>query len=174
MQKEDCYYLGKITKKHGFKGNLILHLDTDEPESYTDMESVFIEKDGILVPFFFEFIGPHTSSKLLAKFEDIGPDEAERLVNKSLYLPLNELPELEGTEFYFHEIIGFTIIDQQKGEVGKVKSVNDNGVQAILNIDAHGKEVLIPIINDWILQINRAEKFIKLQTPEGLIDLYLE
>lgn len=174
MQKKDCYYLGKITKKHGFKGNLILHLDTDEPESYIDMESVFIEKDGILVPFFFEFIGPHTSGKLLAKFEDIGAEEAERLVNKSLYLPLAELPALEGTEFYFHEIIGFTIIDDVKGEVGIVKSVNDNGVQAILIIDANGKEVLIPIINEWIHEVNRQEKFIKLETPEGLIDLYMD
>ena len=55
MRKEDCYYLGKITKTHGFKGNLILHLDTDEPELYENLESVFIERDGMLVPFFFEF-----------------------------------------------------------------------------------------------------------------------
>lgn len=174
MQKEDCYYLGKITKKHGFKGNLILHLDTDEPESYIDMESVFIEKDGMLVPFFFEFIGPHTSGRFLAKFEDVGPDEAERLINKSLYLPLDGLPELDGIEFYFHEIIGFKIIDKEKGEVGHVKNVHDNGVQAILIIDSNGKEVLIPIINEWLLEVNRIEKFIKLKTPNGLIDLYLD
>lgn len=52
MTIDDCYYLGKVTKKHGFKGNLIIHLDTDEPELYNTLESVFIEIDGSLIPFF--------------------------------------------------------------------------------------------------------------------------
>src|SRR5690606_24957509 len=99
MQKEDCYYVGKITKPHGFKGNLIVHLETDEPELYENMESVFIETNGMLVPFFFEFAQVHGNNKLLVKFEDVSAEEAERLVNKELYLPLDTLPELEGNDF---------------------------------------------------------------------------
>lgn len=174
MQKEDCYYLGKVTKKHGFKGNLILHLDTDEPELYTDMESVFIEKDGILVPFFFESIRPHANGKLLVKFEDIGEDEVDRLINKALYLPLEELPELDGIDFYYHEIIGYTVIDSERGEIGTIENINDSGIQALFEIDYQGKEVLIPVINEWILEVNREDKSIKIETPEGLIDLYLD
>lgn len=173
MQKEDCYYLGKITKKHGFKGNLILHLETDEPELYQNMESVFIETNGMLVPFFFETIGPHLKNKLLVKFEDLTPEEAEKLVNRSVWLPLDTLPELEDDAFYYHEIIGYKVIDSQKGEIGFIKNVNDSGVQALFEIDFDGKQILIPVVDDWILEVNKDEKFIRIETPEGLIELYL-
>lgn len=173
MQKEDCYYLGKITKKHGFKGNLILHLETDEPELYQNMESVFIETNGMLVPFFFETIGPHSKNKLLVKFEDLTPEEAEKLVNRSVWLPLDTLPELEDDAFYYHEIIGYKVIDGRKGEIGLIKNVNDSGMQALFEIDFDGKQILIPVVDDWILEVNKDEKFIRIETPEGLIELYL-
>lgn len=173
MQKEDCYYLGKITKPHGFKGNLILHLDTDEPELYETLESVFIERDGMLVPFFFEFVQLHTKGKLLVKFEDVTAEEAEKLVNHDLYLPLETLPELEGNDFYFHEVIGFTIYDQTNTEVGVIKSINDSSAQALFEIEIDGKEILIPIVDDWILEVDRQNKALLVQIPDGLIELYL-
>ncbi|MFA7616310.1 MAG: ribosome maturation factor RimM, partial [Weeksellaceae bacterium] len=153
MQKEDCYYLGKITKKHGFKGNLILHLETDEPELYQNMESVFIETNGMLVPFFFENIGPHSKNKLLVKFEDLTPEEAEKLINRSVWLPLDTLPELEDDAFYYHEIIGYKVIDSRRGEIGLIKNVNDSGIQALFEIDFDGKQILIPVVDDWILEV---------------------
>ncbi|MFA5620894.1 MAG: ribosome maturation factor RimM [Weeksellaceae bacterium] len=173
MQIEDCYYLGKITKLHGFKGNLILHLDTDEPEIYQNMESVFIEKNGMLIPFFFENIGPHSKNKLLIKFEDLTPEEAEKLVNRAVYLPLDTLPELDEDGFYYHEIIGYKVFDDQKGEIGIIKNVNDSGLQDLFEIDFNGKEILIPIVDDWITEVNHDEQFIKIKTPEGLIELYI-
>lgn len=173
MRKEDCYYLGKITKLHGFKGNLILHLDTDEPELYQNMESVFVETNGMLVPFFLEFIQPHSGGKMLVKFEDVSPDEAEKLINKNLYLPLETLPELEGTDFYYHEIIGFTIYDQTNTEIGVIKNVNDTTAQALFEVEINGKEILIPIVEEWILEVDRENKAILVEVPEGLVELYL-
>ncbi len=51
MRKEDCYFLGVITRRHGLSGNVILKMDTDQPEFYSKMESMFIEINGLLVPF---------------------------------------------------------------------------------------------------------------------------
>ena len=53
MRKEDCYFLGKITRRHGLAGNVILKLDTDQPELYNKLESIFVEINGLLVPFFY-------------------------------------------------------------------------------------------------------------------------
>lgn len=173
MQKEDCYYLGKITKPHGFKGNLIVHLETDEPELYENMESVFVDTNGMLVPFFFEFAQIHGANKLLVKFEDTTAEEAEKLINKDLYLPLESLPELDGTDFYYHEIIGYTLFDQTNTEVGLIKSINDATAQALFELEIDGKEILVPIVDEWILEVDRENKAILVEIPEGLIDLYL-
>ena len=54
MKKEDCFYLGKIVKKYSFKGELILRLDTDEPEIYENLNAVFIDMGKTLVPYFIE------------------------------------------------------------------------------------------------------------------------
>ena len=74
---------------------------------------------------------------------------------------------------YYHEIIGFTVIDNEFGEVGTVTSVNDTTAQALFEIDRNGKEILIPINDQFIQKVDHAGKTIFLEVPEGLIDLYL-
>ncbi|WP_435578363.1 ribosome maturation factor RimM [Gilvibacter sp.] len=175
MHKEDCFFLGKIVKKYSFKGELLVTLDTDEPETYTQMESVFVEINHNLVPFFIESISLHKSRMLRIQFEDCySEEEADALLGCELYLPLDLLPPLEGNKFYFHEIIGFTIKDMNHGEVGKITAVNDQTAQDLFIIDADGTEVLIPINDTFIKEVNREQQFILLETPPGLIDLYLE
>ena len=174
MQKEDCFYLGKVVKKYSFKGELLVKLDTDDPSIYTRMESVFIDKNKSLIPFFIERSSLHKSTLLRVKFEDIDSEEdADKLLKSELYLPLEFLPQLTGNKFYYHEIVGFEAEDLSFGLVGIVKGVNDTTNQAILEIDRNGSEILIPLIDDFIKSVDREQKKIILKVPEGLIDIYL-
>ena len=175
MLKEECFYLGKIVSKFSFKGEVLIKLDTDEPEEYTGMESVFVEYNENLVPFFIERSGLHRSTLLRVKFEDVDTeDDAEDIMKCSVYLPLNQLPELDGDKFYFHEIIGFTVEDVNYGTVGKITAINDSTSQSLFEIDKNGKQVLIPLNDEFIEKLDKKNKIIFVKTPEGLIDLYLD
>lgn len=175
MQKEDCFYLGKIVKKYSFKGEVLAKLDTDEPDLYENIDAIFINLRGNLVPFMVEHSQLHKSELLRIKFEDVDTEaDADTLIKSELYLPLTALPELDDDKFYYHEIIGFTVEDTNYGTVGVIKGVNDNTSQALFEIEKDGKEILIPMNDDFITKIDKPKKTILVTTPEGLIDLYLD
>jgi 16S rRNA processing protein RimM len=174
MLKKDCFYVGKIVKKYSFKGELLIKLDTDEPEIYEDMTSVFVDLRNNLVPFFIESSQLHKSELLRIKFEDVDTEaDADALLKSDLYLPLEFLPKLDDDKFYFHEIIGFTVEDVNFGKVGVVKSINDSTAQALFEIDRDGIEILIPMNDAFIKKVDKTNKLIFVETPEGLIELYL-
>jgi 16S rRNA processing protein RimM len=174
MRKDDCFYLGKIAKKFSFKGEVLIYLDTDEPEMYEDLESVFVEFNKNLVPFFIENAQLHKNDFLKVRFEDVDNEEkADELIGREVYLPLTMLPKLEGNKFYYHEVIGFDVIDTRLGNIGKIVAINDSAAQPLFEIDKDGIEILIPMIDDFIVEVNRDKKTVTLNTPEGLVDLYL-
>ncbi|WP_250433239.1 ribosome maturation factor RimM [Hanstruepera flava] len=175
MKKDDCFYLGKIVKKYSFKGELLIKLDTDEPDLYENLDALFVDLRNNLVPFFIESSQLHKSDLLRVKFEDVDTEgDADALLKSDIYLPLEFLPKLEGDKFYFHEIIGFQVIDKNHGSIGIVKSVNDSTAQALFEIDHNGIEILIPMNDEFIVKLDKTKKEIIVDTPEGLIDLYLE
>lgn len=175
MRKEDCFYLGKIVSKYSFKGEVLIKLDTDDPELYQNLESVFVSLGNNLVPFFIDRCRLHKSDLLRIDFEEVKTEsDADRIMGCEIYLPLAMLPKLTGDKFYFHEIIGFTLIDAVHGDIGKVQSVNDSTAQALFEVLKDDKQLLIPINDEIITAVNRENKTISVTTPEGLVSLYLD
>ncbi len=173
MRKEDCFYLGKIAKKFSFKGEVLAYLDTDEPELYENLESVFVECNKHLVPFFIESSSIHKNDFLRIRFEDINSEsEAEAILGNDLYLPLKMLPKLTGNKFYFHEVIGFDIEDQRLGIIGKIQSINDSTAQPLFEVLKDGVEILVPIIDHFLVKVDRENKIIIMDLPEGLVEMY--
>ena len=175
MNKKDCFYLGRIVKKYSYKGELLAKLDTDDPDLYDNLDAIFIDIRGRLIPYFIEHSQLHKSDLLRLKFEDVDTeDDVNALLKSELYLPLSILPKLEGNKFYFHEVIGFQIVDVNFGEVGTIVAINDSTAQALFVLDRDGQEILIPMNDHFIKEVNRDTKTITVEAPEGLIDLYLE
>lgn len=172
--KEDCYRLGSVAKLHSFKGEVSIYLDVDDPLEYKELESVFVEFDDKLIPFFIEKIQVRPNGYAVVKFEDIDNErQAKKLVKGGLYLPLDTLPELDGNEFYFHEIEGFEVFDENNTLVGNVLRVLDLSNNPLIAIDHKGTEVLLPKQDHFILKIDRENQAIHVRIPEGLIEMYL-
>ena len=135
----------------------------------------FIAYRNTFLPYFVKHSQLHKSDLLRVKLEDIDTEsDAEALLKSEVYLPLELLPKLEGNTFYFHEIIGFTIKDKHFGDVGIIKSINDSTAQALFEIDRDGVEILIPMNDEFIIEVNRDTETINVDVPEGLIELYIQ
>ena len=174
MRKEDCFYLGKIAKKFSFKGEVLIYLDTDEPELYENMESIFVEFNKNLIPFFIENSSLHKNDFLRVKFEDVDNEEqADEIIGSEVYLPISMLPKLEGNKFYFHEVIGFEIEDKRLGIFGKIVSINDSSAQPLFEVVNGSVEILVPMIDQFLVKIDRENKRVIMDLPEGLVEMYL-
>ena len=171
---ENCFYLGKVIRTHGYKGGLKVALDVDEPEKYRKLDKVFIELKRKLIPFFIESFHLE-NNKANMKLEDVDTlEDAERLLDANIFLPLDLLPKLKGNKFYFHEIKGFIAVDKNHGELGEIKQVLELPNNPLLSIDHEGTEILIPIADEIIHKVDRKSRTLYIEAPEGLIELYLQ
>ncbi len=173
VTQEECYQLGKITKPFGYKGQVVFFLDVDDPAEYSELDAVFVEVKGRLIPYFIKDIVIN-GNKAVVAFEELKPEEAHALVGCNLFLPLEMLPKLTGNRFYFHEIIGWRVVDAEHGDIGVIESVIDYPAQPLFQIMKNGVEILVPIIDEVIQKVDREEKIMYIKAPNGLIDLYLQ
>jgi len=162
-------------KVHGIKGELSISLY--EPELFQDytFEHLFINPGGGPVPFFISsFSFNMNKNLLLVQFEGISdPGAASAFVQKEVFLSSDSLPKPEEKKFFSHEVIGFEVTDIHHGEIGIIAELMDLPMQQVFRILKDNKEILIPAVNDIIVEINRKAKTVKVNAPEGLIDLYL-
>ena len=173
MRKEDCFCLGRIVKKYSFRGELIAKIKDDFLPALQSAESVFVAIGNVLVPFFMKTIKVHKEGTRLSLRHVNTEQDANLLLNKTLYLPLSFLPKSTGTQFYNHEIINFTVTDIKEGLIGKVVGVADSGLQRLFQVKnpKREKRILIPAVDAFIIKVDRTAKNILVQTPEGLLEL---
>jgi len=95
------------------------------------------------------------------------------LAGNELYLPISFLPPLSGNKFYYHEVIGFKTVDANLGYIGTIDRIIDQSSQAIFVVRNKDKEILIPISDEIIKKVDRMNRTIEVETPDGLVDIYL-
>jgi len=174
MKKEDCFELGIISKLYSFKGEVILFIDSDEPEKYYDIDSLFLEINKQLIPFFVTKSQVNKAKELRVRFDGVDTEEqAKKILKKKVYLPVEVLPELDDKHFYYHEIEGFELVDSEKGSVGKIITIIENPGNPLIEIDIKGTEALIPLNDHTFLKVDREKKQFFVNIPEGLLDIYI-
>jgi len=175
MNKDQCFELGYVMKPQGVSGDVLIVMDVDDPQHYRTLDALFIEINHQLVPFFVEEIKIR-EEKMLAKFEGIDdPEEAMKLRGCTVYLPLDKLPKLKEGQYYFHQIIGYEVIDSEKGNIGTVETVYSLPHQDLLAVKhTGGSEILIPIKDDVVQKVDHDQKQVLVQLPEGLLDVYID
>ena len=175
MEIKDCFCVGFVTKIFGYKGELVIFLDVDNPEKYEEMESIFLLIDEKLVPFFIDnlVLRPNSSDAIVSLQDVCTAEKAKTLIGSEVFLPEHFLPQMEGDEFYFHEIEGYQAIDASMGPLGIIVAVLDFPGNPVIQIQVGLKELLIPAHDEFILHLDRKNKKLIIRNAEGLIDLYL-
>jgi 16S rRNA processing protein RimM len=171
MQLTSSYKIGFILKPHGLKGEVSISLDEEAPEELESMESLFLEKEGRLEPYFIESISVRGAKGYL-KLEDIDTaEDAAKISKRAIYLPKATRPKSEKGEFYDDEIEGFSVHDEEVNLLGKIRNVMKAGPNKLLVLDYNDKEVLIPVNGPFITSVNKSKKKITVNLPEGFLDI---
>ena len=177
MTLDETYQLGYIIKTHGLRGHVVAHFDVDDTAAYAKLKTVHLALASTptkLVEYQIEKVQPQSGSKVLLKLRGIERiEEAEPLRGSQLHLPLTQLPELEDDQFYFHDVIGFTVIDENLGVLGTVENFYELPQQDMLAMRYQGQEVLIPVVDELVSHADQAKKEIYVNLPDGLLDVYL-
>jgi 16S rRNA processing protein RimM len=173
MTKEESFYIGYITKTKGLKGEIQLFFEFEDYEEL-DLDVLFLELNGKMVPFFVSSYKLYENKTGLFYFDDVDHvDKAQPLVKKKAYLPLSKKPERNEDEFYYTDLKGFIAIDETLGELGEIIEVNEYPQQFVATVSYQNREILFPLNEDFIVEIDDEEHIITLDLPEGLLDIYL-
>lgn len=174
MKQDELFQLGKIVRTFGSKGEVVVQIDVDILSQIKEMESVYLKLNESLVPFFIELFQPRSKGQAMVKFLDVdSTEDASQLAGCEIFIPMAMLPKQKVSRAFSFDIEGFTVIDADRGETGTVAAILEMPQQVLLAIDYNGKEILIPVVDEIIKNIDRKKKIIYIEAPEGLIDLYL-
>ena len=158
--------IGYFSKTHGIKGQLILKTEREfDPEA---VKAVFIESSTGKAPYFISEI-KESNNGLIVRLEDVvAIEKAKLLLGKKVYIDAALVEEEEVSEW-----LGFEVIDKQYGSLGIISSSSDNGSQELINLVFKGKEIILPLVDDFIENIDEEAKKLYFNAPEGLIELYI-
>jgi len=169
IRKEEVFKIGVINKPHGVKGEVSFTF-TDDIFDHVDCDYLILLMDGILVPFFMEEYRFRSDNVALVKFEDIDTaEQARKFTNVEVYFPKKFMDEQEDvTSWNF--FIGFRVEDVHHGYLGEITDVDDTTINVLFSIEKDGEELLLPAHEEFIIDLDRKKKVMKVDVPDGLIE----
>lgn len=172
LKKDDHFLLGSLFKTTGVKGEIVARFTNVVPAKMNKMESVFVEIDGKLVPFFIEYFKEKSSNTALIKFEDVNSEsQAQEYLGSAFYLPAENKKLLDKEVDDFIDVVGYVVKDQNHKIVGKVLEFIENSSNPLLLVETPENEILIPAHDDLIIEVDDDEKYIIIELADGIMDL---
>lgn len=170
MNKSDSQIIGTLAKLHGFKGNYMMISENALHDDITNWESVFLDIEGLLVPFFINHVAVVSETSAIIGFEDIDSSEKAK---EFLYSKVYQLVSLTGTTENLppKDVTGYRIVDRQQGEIGRIAEILDYNQNLLFRILKGKQEILIPVNEEIIVTVNHRKKEIVIDAPEGLLDI---
>jgi len=171
---EAMYNVGKIVNTQGIKGELKVLLQTDFPETRFQKGNKLVlidpdKKTELIVEVEFGRLQKNVYIVKFVGFNDI--NLVEKYKGWMLKVPASALLELEDDQYYYHEIIGCTVVTEDGETLGTVTDILTPGANDVWVVTRPlGKPVLLPVIDDVVLKVDIPAKKILVYIMEGLID----
>lgn len=166
--------IGKIKKPHGLYGELKVTIDERFFADVNEVEAFFVEMEGDKAPYFIESL--RGGNPLLLKLEDIdSKEDAALFTNKIIYLRAEDVSlseeEIKDTGLEFSYLEGFVLEVVDLGQVGEILRVDEFPQQEMATVDYQGKELFVPLLKQWIVLVDKDQKIVQMDLPEGLLDV---
>lgn len=172
MDTESLHRLGKLGKPWGHQGELTVHLEDVDMDEIVHAGSLFVDIEGQRVPFFFSKLYDKGRDTLI-KFDEIDdPQAAAMLVGRDIYAPPGHLADASDESWDPEEFIGLLVRDEIHGDLGEVTAIEGTDKNPVLVILSGEQEVMVPLVEEMIVDLDMEERSLVIRTPEGLIDLY--
>jgi len=175
IEKHECRQVGVLVKAHGVNGELVLRLFEEFSIDHIDVEYLFVDMDGGLVPYYLEEAREKKQADVLVKLEMVDNDKStEQLIDMPVYVKMKDVPadEVPADEpFSAYQLVGYQTEAVGIGQLGEIVAIKDIAKNPLFEIEYQGRELLIPIVDDFISHIDDEKQTIIFQLPEGLIDL---
>lgn len=171
IKKEEVYRIGRLGKPHGVKGEITFAFTTDVWDR-TDSDYLVLLVDGLLVPFFLEEYRFRGSESALLKFCSVDTlDDARELTGTEVYFPYSLTPEEDEADYTWSVFEGYRVIDAATGELGPIVRVDEATVNILFEVATQQGEVLIPAVEAFIQEIDHEQRIVRMQLPEGLLEI---
>lgn len=171
---ERWFNVGKIVNTHGINGEVRVISRTDFPEkryAKGNHLSLFLKGNKEPITLTVKSHRKHKNFDLLSFEGYSNINDVESWKNSILKVSADQLEELPEGEYYFHEIIGCTVITEEGNPIGIVNDILTPGANDVWVVQGKdGKEILIPYIDDVVLKVSKADKTIVINLMEGLLD----
>jgi 16S rRNA processing protein RimM len=171
MIAEKLRHIGKIVKLHGFEGDVLIIFDEAYSKKISKAEWVFLTIDGLPVPFFISRLDIRSGSSAILRLSDINSsDDMGKFIGCEVSI-IESGRGRKSNNLSKADIAGYSVIDGFSGEIGKVTCVLNFNENMVLQVNKGDREILIPIAEEIILNIDDSKKIISVLLPEGLIEL---